>query len=63
MKIWDCRQKTSIFDFKTGDQTVTSLITDDKKKYLAAAVSDGSIAGFNIKSRKLLIQVSIIIIV
>lgn len=57
VKIWDLRKKKSVFDFKCGEQTVTSLITDETKKIMAAAVSDGSIAGFNIRAKKLEMQV------
>ena len=57
VKIWDFRRKESIFDFKTGEQTVTSLIADERKKTLASSVNDGSIAGFNIRAKRLIVQV------
>lgn len=56
VKIWDLRKKKSVFSFKCGEQTVNSLLTDEMKKTMAAAVSDGSIAGFNIRANKLEMQ-------
>ncbi|XP_069950890.1 WD repeat-containing protein 55 homolog isoform X2 [Cherax quadricarinatus] len=53
VKIWDLRKKKPIFDFKCGEQTVTSLITDEQNKFLVASVNDGSIAGFNIRGKAL----------
>ncbi|KAG7173068.1 WD repeat-containing protein 55-like isoform X2 [Homarus americanus] len=53
VKIWDLRKKNSIFDFRCGEQAVSSLITDESKKILVAAVNDGSIAGFNIRGKQL----------
>lgn len=58
VKIWDLRLKKSVFDFKCGEGTVSSLITDGSMKFLCASLVDGSIAGFNIKKRQLEVQVS-----
>lgn len=57
VKLWDLRQKSSLGKFKCGEQTVTSLIIDDKKKTLVGSVGDGSIAAMNIKSKQLEMQV------
>lgn len=56
VKIWDLRLKKSVFDFKCGEGTVSSLITDGSMKFLCASLVDGSIAGFNIKKRRLEVQ-------
>ncbi|KAK7077269.1 WD domain repeat-containing protein 55 [Halocaridina rubra] len=51
VKLWDLRKKKSIFNFKCGEQTVYGLLGD--KKYLAASLCDGSLAGFNIRAKRL----------
>ncbi|CAL4065083.1 unnamed protein product, partial [Meganyctiphanes norvegica] len=56
VKIWDFRKRKSVFEFKCGEQTITSLLCDERKKTLVASVSDGSIAGFNIRGKKLEVQ-------
>lgn len=60
VKIWDLRTKKSVLDFKCGEGTVSSLITDDYKKYVCASLVDGSVAGFNIKGKRLEVQVSLL---
>lgn len=56
VKIWDFRKRKSIFEFKCGEQTITSLLCDERKRTLVASVSDGSIAGINIRGKKLELQ-------
>ncbi|XP_076048594.1 WD repeat-containing protein 55 isoform X1 [Oratosquilla oratoria] len=56
VKIWDYRRSTAVFSYKCGEQTVMSMTSDENNTSLVAAVSDGSIAAFNIKARKLEMQ-------
>ncbi|KAB7504754.1 WD repeat-containing protein 55-like protein, partial [Armadillidium nasatum] len=53
VKLWDLRKEEPILDFRCGDQTVTSFLTNDEEKYLSATVADGSLAGFNLRKNRL----------
>jgi WD40 repeat protein len=57
--VWDCRQSNTnpIFSLKEMDDFVTSMITNDDKKYLVCASGDGTITTINMRTKKLHVQV------
>ncbi|KAK0159647.1 hypothetical protein PV327_010741 [Microctonus hyperodae] len=55
VKLWDLRQKsqTCEFSLKKMNDYVSTMITNDEKKYLVCGSGDGSITTINIPARKL----------
>ncbi|KAJ8676421.1 hypothetical protein QAD02_012208 [Eretmocerus hayati] len=55
VKLWDRRQKsnTPIFALKEMDDFVSSMVTNDEKKFLVCASGDGTLTTLNIRGKKL----------
>lgn len=56
VKLWDLRQKDSIFSLKKMEDYVSSMITNSENKYLVCASGDGSLTTFNMTAKKLHVQ-------
>lgn len=57
VKLWDLRKRKAIFKHECGEEAVKSLIADEAKKTLVAAVGDGSINTFDLRKKTLELQV------
>lgn len=57
VKLWDMRKRKAVFKFKCGEEAVMSLLGDEARKMLVAAVGDGSLSTFDMRKKALEIQV------
>lgn len=58
--MWDRRIKnhSPVFALKEMDDYVSSMVTNDDKKYLVCASGDGTLTTLNIRGKKLHVRVS-----
>lgn len=56
VKMWDLRQKESIFKLKEADDFISCIITNEQKKYLLVTSGDGYLTTINIPQRKMYVQ-------
>ena len=61
--MWDCRQQGEIpiFSLKEMEDYVSSMVTNDDKRFLVCASGDGTLTTINIRGKKLHVRVSKII--
>ena len=57
--MWDRRQKTSnpIFSVKEMEDYVSSMLTNEDKKYLVCSSGDGTLTTLNMRGKQLHVQV------
>lgn len=57
VKVWDLRKRKAVFKVECGEEAVKSLLGDEAKKTLVAALGDGSINTFDMRKKALDMQV------
>lgn len=60
ISVWDRRQKTNnpVFSLKEMDDFVSSMVTNDDKRYLVCSSGDGTLTTLNLRGKKLHVRVS-----
>ncbi|XP_050695853.1 WD repeat-containing protein 55-like [Eriocheir sinensis] len=56
VKVWDLRKRKAAFKVECGEEAVKSLLGDEGKKTLVAALGDGSINTFDLRKKALDVQ-------